>query len=51
MLAGWSPGVVLVTGGCRYIGSQLIRDLAEDRALAGLTVRILDNMQRGGTRR
>jgi nucleoside-diphosphate-sugar epimerase len=39
-----SPGVVLVTGGCGYIGSQLIRDLA----LAGLTVRILDNMQRGG---
>jgi len=48
VLAGWSPGVVLVTGGCGYIGSQLIRDLAEDRALAGLTVRILDNMQRGG---
>src|SRR5688572_24811188 len=38
---GRSP-VVLVTGGCGYIGSQLIRDLAQDPRLPGLTIRILD---------
>ena len=35
----------LVTGGCGYIGSQLIRDLADDN---GVVVRILDNLQREG---
>jgi UDP-glucose 4-epimerase len=43
---GRSP-VVLVTGGCGYIGSQLIRDLVQDPRLPGVTIRILDNMQRG----
>lgn len=39
--------VVLVTGGCGYLGSQLIRDLAGRQDLENVTVRILDNMQRG----
>lgn len=38
--------IVLVTGGTGYIGSQLIRDLADDPHFAGATIRILDNMQR-----
>ncbi len=37
---------ILVTGGCGYIGSKLIRDLATDEKLAGTTIRILDNMLR-----
>ena len=37
---------ILVTGGCGYIGSKLIRDLATDEKFAGTTVRILDNMLR-----
>ncbi len=36
---------ILVTGGCGYLGSQLIRDLARDSAGGGLTIRILDNLQ------
>lgn len=47
---GRSPEVVLVTGGTGYIGSQLIRALAEDPYQPGLTIRILDNMQREGYR-
>lgn len=39
--------VVLVTGGCGYLGSQLLRDLAVDEQMHGVTIRILDNMQRG----
>jgi UDP-glucose 4-epimerase len=35
-----------VTGGCGYIGSKLIRDLASDEKFAGDTIRILDNMVR-----
>lgn len=38
---------ILVTGGCGYLGSQLIRDLATDQRLGPVTVRILDNMQAG----
>ena len=38
--------VVLVTGGCGYIGSKLIRDLATTPGFEGETVRILDNMMR-----
>jgi UDP-glucose 4-epimerase len=38
--------VVLVTGGCGYIGSKLIRDLAFVPSFEGETVRILDNMMR-----
>ena len=40
--------VWLITGGAGYIGSQLIRDLAQDSRLSGTTIRILDNMQRSG---
>ena len=35
---------ILVTGGCGYVGSQLIRTLAE--LAAGREVRILDNLHR-----
>ena len=38
--------VVLVTGGCGYIGSKLIRDLASAPGFEGETVRVLDNMMR-----
>lgn len=36
---------VLVTGGCGYLGSQLIRDLGRDETPAS-TIRILDNLHR-----
>lgn len=36
--------VILVTGGCGYIGSQLIRNLPEK--FKGETIRIIDNMMR-----
>lgn len=36
---------ILVTGGCGYLGSQLIRDLAVDERFKGVTIRILDNLQ------
>jgi UDP-glucose 4-epimerase len=35
---------ILVTGGCGYIGSRLLRDLAADVKLSGSTIRILDSM-------
>lgn len=38
--------VVLVTGGCGYIGSKLIRDLTSAPGFEGETVRVLDNMMR-----
>lgn len=38
---------ILVTGGCGYLGSRLIRDLAQDDQLGGTTIRILDNLQQG----
>ncbi len=39
------PKVILVTGGCGYLGSALIRALARDQRFEGITIRILDNMQ------
>src|SRR5437016_7591547 len=38
--------VILVTGGCGYIGSKLIRDLASNRKFSGSTIRVLDNMSK-----
>lgn len=38
---------LLVTGGCGYLGSRLIRDLASDERLGRPRVRILDNFQSG----
>src|SRR6266496_3296041 len=38
--------VILVTGGCGYIGSRLIRDLASSKRFAGSTIRVIDNMLR-----
>jgi UDP-glucose 4-epimerase len=40
------PGVILVTGGAGYIGSQLIRDLAADPTLGRPVIRIYDNLHR-----
>jgi UDP-glucose 4-epimerase len=36
---------ILVTGGCGYLGSQLIRDLGAFDRTSDITVRVLDNMQ------
>ncbi len=41
---------LLVTGGCGYLGSQLIRDLGEDARFDGATIHVLDNLQRGHAR-
>lgn len=38
--------VILVTGGAGYIGSQLVRDLAEDARFADYTFRIYDSLRR-----
>jgi UDP-glucose 4-epimerase len=38
--------VILVTGGCGYIGSRLIRDIANEEKLADSTIRVIDNMMR-----
>ena len=38
---------LLITGGCGYLGSQLIRDLAADPRFHGQPIRILDNLNRG----
>jgi UDP-glucose 4-epimerase len=43
-------GSILITGGCGYLGSQLLRDLGADRDYAGKPVRVLDNMQSGSYR-
>jgi UDP-glucose 4-epimerase len=44
------PGSILVTGGCGYLGSQLLRDLGADPDFATKTVRVLDNLQAGSYR-
>jgi UDP-glucose 4-epimerase len=36
--------IILITGGCGYLGSQLIRDLVDNNA-GDYKIRILDNMQ------
>ena len=40
-------GSLLITGGCGYLGSQLLRDIGSDSGFASRTVRVLDNMRRG----
>jgi len=37
--------VILVTGGCGYLGSQLIRDLVTNDRQENFDIRVLDNMQ------
>ena len=39
---------ILVTGGCGYLGSQVIRDLA--RMPGVRTIRVVDNLQQGQLR-
>ena len=41
---------ILITGGCGYLGSQLIRDLARSDSNRNTTIRILDNLQQGSVR-
>jgi UDP-glucose 4-epimerase len=41
------PGSILITGGCGYLGSRLLRDLGADPEFASRTVRVLDNLQSG----
>ncbi len=43
-------GAILVTGGCGYLGSRLLRDMAVDPEYAARTVRVLDNLQSGSYR-
>lgn len=43
------PSTLLVTGGCGYLGSRLIRDLAQQFATP-LTIRILDHVRHGQVR-
>jgi len=38
---------ILVSGGCGYFGSQVIRSLASEPAFEDVTIRIFDNMQSG----
>ncbi len=38
--------VVLVTGGCGYLGSHLVREMATRREFEGETIRLFDNMLR-----
>ena len=42
-----STAKYLITGGCGYLGSQLLADLARDERFASSTIRVLDNMERG----
>jgi UDP-glucose 4-epimerase len=43
------PSTILVTGGCGYLGSRLIRDLAHQFATP-ITIRILDSVRHGQVR-
>jgi UDP-glucose 4-epimerase len=43
------PSTLLVTGGCGYLGSRLIRDLAR-QFTTPVTIRILDNVRHGQVR-
>lgn len=45
-----NSGIILITGGCGYLGSQLLRVLGQDAQFSSVTLRILDNMQQGGYR-
>ncbi len=45
-----NTSTILVTGGCGYLGSQLLRDLAALFPDRTLEVRILDNLQQGRLR-
>jgi UDP-glucose 4-epimerase len=41
------PKTILLTGGCGYIGSQLLADLAKDERFAGVALRVVDNLHSG----
>ena len=43
------PETILVTGGCGYLGSQLVRDLGTGPGAEDRVVRILDNMSSGNS--
>jgi UDP-glucose 4-epimerase len=38
--------VILVTGGCGYLGSHLVREIAKKKEYEGETIRLIDNMFR-----
>lgn len=44
---GHTSTTVLVTGGCGYLGSQLIRDLPRALGPGTVTVRVLDSLRQG----
>jgi len=43
------PETILVTGGCGYVGSQLVRDLGTGPRASDRVIRILDNMSSGSS--
>lgn len=43
------PETILVTGGCGYLGSQLVRDLGTGPSASDRVIRILDNMSSGNS--
>lgn len=42
-----NPPCILVTGGCGYLGSHLLREMAADERFRGARVRVLDNLSSG----